>query len=253
MKEILLKKLGFNATETKIYLLLLELGKSTANILSKRLGIPRTTVYSALGNLVTKGIVSEEKESSVTFFIIQSVNSLERMIENEKRELKSKEDSMKALLPQLQSLFQSTQYHVPRIQYFEGNKNVENMLYDFSKTWQEEVMKTDKVWWGYQDHTFVESYMKWLQYYWEMKQPDEVVQLLSNASEVEKKLKGKIQNRDIRPVPSGYNFNSTIWVLGDCIVMIMTQQSPHYAFQIRDPLFAGNLRELFKMLWEKEN
>jgi hypothetical protein len=78
---------------------------------------------------------------------------------------------------------------------------------------------------------------------------DEKIQLLSNKSSTEKKLKGKISKRTIKSVPKQFEFSSTIWILGDYIISISTRQKPHYAFQVKDTVFSANLRKLFQMCW----
>jgi hypothetical protein len=79
---------------------------------------------------------------------------------------------------------------------------------------------------------------------------NEKICLLSNKSPTEKKLKNKIAKREIRHVPKNFEFSSTIWVLGDYVITIMTRQKPHYAFVLKDSVFAANQRLIFQLLWE---
>jgi len=99
---------------------------------------------------------------------------------------------------------------------------------------------------------FVETYRDWLDYYWGSMHADEKIRLLSNRSVTERKLKNRVQRREIRVLPKQYHFSSTIWVLGDYIVSIMTRQKPHYAFLLQDAVFAANQRLLFQLMWRLE-
>ncbi|MCB0334541.1 MAG: hypothetical protein KDD55_13640, partial [Bdellovibrionales bacterium] len=218
--------------------------------LGKKANIPRTTAYSVLDGLVERGIVSEEQEKNTTYFVINNPTSLFRIIEEERKKTDEKENSVKDLIDLISPYFQSKNFSVPKFQFFEGKKNVNNMLYTMSKDWQSAVLKSDRVWWGYQDNSFVDSYRGWLEWYWEMKQEREYIWLLSNVNKTEEELRGKVSDRIIRSVPGNITFSSTIWVLGgEYIVLIMTQQQPHYAFQIRDKVFGANLQSLFELLW----
>jgi len=47
------------------------------------------------------------------------------------------------------------------------------------------------------------------------------------------------------------NFTATVWVCGEYIVVIATQQHPFYLYEIHDQLLADNMREMFKKLWKQ--
>jgi hypothetical protein len=47
----------------------------------------------------------------------------------------------------------------------------------------------------------------------------------------------------------GVKFSSSIWIYGGYIVMGITSQKPHYALQMKEPVFASNLRTVFELLW----
>lgn len=250
MIEPLFTQLGFSANETRLYLLLAEMGKSTAQLLAKRAKVPRTTTYSVLQSLIDKGLVSEEQKQGTTFFIANQPASLLRLVQREQESLKQKERAAKELIEQVKPFFRSKFFSLPRIQFFEGSSAVENMLFDYTEEWRQGIMREDNIWWGYQDHTFVESYRPWLEHYWSLKTEREQVRLLSNQARVEDELRGKIVGREIRAVPPEFDFSSSIWVCGDYIVLLVSRHDPHYAFQLRDAVFSSNLRLIFRLLWE---
>jgi hypothetical protein len=47
-------------------------------------------------------------------------------------------------------------------------------------------------------------------------------------------------------------FTATTWVIGDYIVMLVTDQRPCYVVQIHDELLAQNMRTLFKDIWNRD-
>ena len=77
------QQLGFNDTEREIYVTLAEFGRGTANFISKQSGISRTTVYSALANLINKKVVSEDSESGTTIYIANPPSSLRSIVESQ--------------------------------------------------------------------------------------------------------------------------------------------------------------------------
>lgn len=64
----LLAECGLNGTEQKVLLDLLQRAGSSAGMLARRVGIKRTTVYSALQSLEALGLVLRRKEGSATVY-----------------------------------------------------------------------------------------------------------------------------------------------------------------------------------------
>ena len=238
--------LGFSHSEINAYLALAQVGKASATSLAKRCNLPRSTAYSLLGSLVARGVVSIEYDQKLAYYVPNPPTALSRMVNAERQELLQKLErkttaarELEALAPQF---FRQENYSIPRIQMFEGRNNIETMLYNHEKEWKTQISLLDYTWWGYQDVHFVQNYRKWLDQYWSAMGPSEKIWLFSNQSETEKKLQGKISRRHIKELPEGTEFSSTIWVLGEYVVMIMTRQQPHYAFQMKDAVFAANQR-----------
>jgi len=248
-----LSQFGFTSTEAELYLKLAEVGRSSAHALAKRCGLPRTTAYSVLDSLVRKGFAAVDKGKAVSAYIANDPSILLRQVEREKQELTRKELEATALVDLVRPSFRSQFYHVPKTKFFEGKSGVEQMLYENTKTWQDSMAQYDSTWWGYQDHTFVEQFMPYLRHTWEHRSEDERIFLLSNQAAVEDQLRGQVVRREIRSVAAALEFSSTIWVLGDYIILIMTRNEPFYSFQIHDPVFGANLRSVFQLLWETQS
>jgi DNA-binding MarR family transcriptional regulator len=248
--------LGISQTGGQVFLALAELGKSTPAVLAKRCKLPRSTVYTALASLESRGLVTQEQTSHGALYLANQPEAFLRAVNRERAELESKlsekESSAQELINLVQPYFQSKNYSVPKLQFFEGRANVEAMLYDNCFEWQKSIAQADYTWWGYQDHGFVEQYRGWLDYYWAKLHENERILLFSNRSDTERKLKGKVQRREIKLVPQNFNISSTIWILGEYVISIVTQQEPHYAFQMRDHVFAANQRQIFQLLWQSQ-
>lgn len=243
--------LGFTQNEINVYLRLAEMGKATASAVARRAEVPRTTTYSVLDSLIARGVVSIEQDRGASYYVPNQPSALIRAIESERLELDEREQAAKDLVELVQPFFRSEHFSVTAIKFFEGKENVEQMLYEFTPLWQQSIYAVDSTWWGYQDHTFVEQYLAYLHWTWLRMKKDEKINLFSNEADIEHALKGTVENREIRPVPAKFPFSSSIWVLGEYIVLIMTKQQPHYAFQLKDAVFAANLRLIFQLLWSK--
>lgn len=253
MIEEHLRLLGLNANERKALISLAEIGKASATSIAKRVKLPRSTAYFALENLARRGLVKVQRAGKASWYIAEEAAALSGMVDAEARAWEEEFETRKtaALEAQklLEPLLRRENFSVPHLQFFEGREGVEKMLRENCEEWQKSICFFDKTWWGYQDHQFVEGYRKWLNHYWSRMVPGERILLLSNESATEKNLEGRIARRQIKMLPRESQFSSTVWVLGDYIVSIMTRQKPHYAFQLKDAVFASNQRKTFQLIW----
>lgn len=248
--DTLFSQLGFQPKEQQVFLSLVEHGKQSATELSRRVKIPRATLYSLLDSLLQRGVISREQKRGSRLFLASNLESLKRLVETEREQLKLKEQAASELFSLLAPVMKVAGYAPPKIQVYEGKKSIENMLYDNLPLWRESYFKFgDNTLWGYQDPTFVESYLKWHHFMWQSMSGREKIRLFSNRANIEGELKHRIPNREVRALPASAHFSSSIWIYGEYIVMGMTRQEPHYAVQLKDPIFASNLRTFFELLW----
>ena len=91
--------IGLTSSEVKIYLALLELGRSSVTSISAKSKLHRTNVYDALKKLEGKGLASCVSEDNVNYYSASSPNFLLRLV-------REKEAAICKILPRLQ-LFKS--------------------------------------------------------------------------------------------------------------------------------------------------
>lgn len=244
------RRLGFTEKEQKVYTALISTGKSSATNLSKICKIPRASLYATLETLLQKGVISRQPIRGSKLFTANGLASIDRMVQIAKEEITEKEKSAKVLIEELSKNISLTSHVLPRLQIFEGKNNVENMLYEYLPLWRRSYAKLgNNTLWGYQDPTFVENYQKWHSFLWETMDENEKIKLFSNVTHVDEERSRNIKNRDVKPLPKGTNFSSSIWIYGEYIVLGKTNIEPHYAVQIKDPMLAENLRTIFELLW----
>ena len=249
-----LSQLGFSDRETSVFLSLVETGKANASKLSRRTGIRRTTVYSVLSTLIQKGVVSQQQEKEGSIYLVNKPAALMRVIQRERDELEQREVLTKELIENLSGLFQQSEQAIPKIHFFEGKKNVENMLYDSYEARQQSAAKQDAVIWGYQDSSYFEEYKKYSEHNFSSRKKDgniSAVRLFADQAHLETEITElyKLTDREIRQFPKGIELTSTLWIHGDFITMIQSRHAPHYAIQIKDSWIASNLKKMFQFVW----
>src|SRR3989338_5688972 len=248
----LLDQLGFSKKEADVYVCILQHGKIAAVDIAKLTGINSTTVYSVAKELLNKKVIREDLASSKGYFLARPPEDLHGIIEKEKLQLNKREHAINKAIGELSTIAKSASYAVPKIVFVDEDE-LDKFCYDQSKKWSDSVGQFDGVWWGFQDHTFVEHYEKWIQWFW--RQPftaNDSLRMYSNESQIEEKMKSsKITRRQIRFWKGETPISSTLWILGDYIVMIVTRTRPFYAVEIKDAMLAANLRSVFGELWGK--
>ncbi len=102
--EALLEEIGLTRGEITVYLTLLKLGETTTGKIIEAAGISSGKIYEILEKLAKKGLVSYIiREKTKHFAAADPSRILDYMAEREKA-LKTQEDELKKILPQLKGL-----------------------------------------------------------------------------------------------------------------------------------------------------
>ncbi len=250
MIEQLLAKLDFNKNEIAVYLEVIRHGKVSPTRIAALTGVNRTTVYGIAKKLAKIGMIVEDLGGRSHYLTALPPENLKSVLKKDEDELECKRRMIGEAVAELAPLVSKVSYSVPKIHFVE-EESLQDYLIKRTPEWLESAGTIDNTAWGYRDHTLLESYPKWLEFYWEVAPKAHVVKLLSNRADVEKRLLGKYPRRHNKYWDKVQNFSVTMWVLGEFVIMVMTRQRPHYLIEIHDVVFAQNQRELFKGIWEE--
>lgn len=250
MDENLLVSLGLSHKEIGVYRTVLQLGSVTPVALAKAVGVKRTSCYSLARGLVEKGLLVEDAAKRPRTFSPASPADVLALLEEEKKHVAQKEITLQAIAEQLVELTAKSQYPVPTLRFIEESK-ISSFLRQQTPVWDKNVLESkETTWWGFQDHTFVEHYDDWINWYWKQSPEPVDLKLLSNFATTEVTFGQKLAPRRlIKYWGEATLFRSTLWVLGDYVVLINTRNHPFYLVEIHDKLMANDQREVFKNLW----
>jgi sugar-specific transcriptional regulator TrmB len=87
-EALILTKLGFTQTQTKLYLTLLRMGSANGRTLAEQAKVPRSIVYRALDELQKKGLVEKEISQPYTFSATPIQSGLQMLIDQRFEECK---------------------------------------------------------------------------------------------------------------------------------------------------------------------
>ncbi|MEI7741397.1 MAG: helix-turn-helix domain-containing protein [bacterium] len=253
MIENNLKDLGFSEKEISIYLALLKRGKALPSEIAKLTGLNRSTVYSVAGELIKRGVITEDLGGPVRYFAALPPEELMGLADRESQALSKKKKLIEEAIGSLKVFSEKATYSPPKI-VFKTQEEISSYLHKRTDEWNRSILKSDKTWWGFQDHTFVETHQDWINWYWAHVPDDLHLSLLSNKSETETQMKQKkYDHREIRFWKEADEFTSTVWVCGDYLIMIITRSEPYSLVEIHDAVLAKNMREVFKGIWRGTN
>ena len=247
-----LTKLDLNDKERAVYSAIVQAGKASTARISRMTGINRTTVHGVCGELAKKCLVRESVGEKVAYWMPREGNDLDRIVAREREALAQTEDTVSALKEALKAMPGSKTFSIPKLRHID-EEELGSYLHEASPRWNESILAAGggTTWWGFQDHTFVEHYEKWIVWYWKHAPQDIDLKLFTNDSTIEKHMvRQNIARRQIRFWEGDSAFTGTLWVTGDYITMIQTAEHPFYLVEIRDAVLAHNMREIFRKLWK---
>jgi HTH-type transcriptional regulator, sugar sensing transcriptional regulator len=114
-----LTRLGLTSYEAKAYLALTRRGSSTAAQVSRLAGVPRQRIYDVLATLVEKGLASSKPGRVVKYAATAPELALERLLSDHRQQLAELEQSVSAMVEELQSAFQEGQEQTDPLEYIE--------------------------------------------------------------------------------------------------------------------------------------
>ena len=150
----LLQKLDISPTAAKVYIALLELGKSSADKVAKRAGTYKANVYDALEKLAQLGLATHISEENKKLFIATNPEKLPQIIDDIQEKQNQKIEELKSeldkLLPQLKAKYQSIKER-ELFEIYRGRKAYKAVI-------NEIVKEKPKYWKGFGNRIFIFLY-----------------------------------------------------------------------------------------------
>ncbi|MBI2410922.1 MAG: hypothetical protein HYV32_03485 [Candidatus Kerfeldbacteria bacterium] len=249
MEKELFSTLGFNEQEQAVFLAVQQTGKISPARVAKLTGINRTTVYSIGKKLIQLGLITEDIGNKVRYLVAGNPKALLDLVTKEEQQIKKKKEAAQILSRNITTIMSAVEYSVPKIKVIEES-DLTTYLHKQYEHWKESGEAIDNTWWGFHDSSFTEHYGRWIDWTWQQGPKDLKVRFLTNDKNIERAMREKYVQRLVKPTRKG-EFDASLWVIGDYIIMVKTRDRPHYMVEIHDAVLARNLRELFKNMWEK--
>jgi len=136
----ILKKLGFDEKDIRVYLILLSLGPSPVRKIADSCGINRGTTYDIVKHLMKSGLVAYYHKEKKQYFVAEDPAKLERHLEGRLEEISQLKEKIQLIIPELQSMY-NRGGGKPVARYYEGLPGVKRILQDVLTTMSAEKQK----------------------------------------------------------------------------------------------------------------
>jgi hypothetical protein len=252
MVENVLAELGLGAKETQVYLTVLRNGKITPAQIARLTKINRTTVYSLAKELIDKGIITEDLASPTRHLVALPPDDLMNLAKQEEDRLEQKRKVIEGAIGELKEVTKGVKYSIPKITFI-GEEEISRYLHKRTPTWNASAKASGQASWGFQDSTLVQHYGDWIEWYWKQPSSKNIAgYFLAEDSKHSKEFtetRAKHARRHIKYWQPGVDFTSTMWAIGESVILLSTANEPHYLVEIVDNALAENMRIMFKGLW----
>ncbi|MBU0625074.1 hypothetical protein KKF05_01895 [Patescibacteria group bacterium] len=132
----ILRQLGFNDKEIRVYLTLISGGVCSARQLAKDTGLAKNAVNDALKSLQSSHLIGVFLKHKKQFFVAENPEKLAELVEQREQGMVELKRRVNELLPELKSIY-AYGGDKPSVKYYEGMKGVEIILKDVLTTMSE--------------------------------------------------------------------------------------------------------------------
>ncbi len=252
MIEEKLKDIGLSEKEIEVYLCVFQYQKISPARVSLLTRIHRPTVYSVAKELIKKGLIAEDEAGTNKYLVSIGEDALNNLVKSQEYKIADIKKKLPDIVESLKQLPKQGTYSIPKIRFIEESR-LREFLISESAVWEKSGATIDNTWWGFQDHTLIENYEDWSDYFFTHFPKETKLNLLTNKKSVETNKmskKGYASQRNIKYWKDTSEFTATHVVVGDYVLMIMTREHPNYLIEIYDKTMAQNVRNLFKSMWK---
>ena len=129
MTESILLKAGLTPNESKIYIMLLEIGEALASEIAGKTEISRPHVYDSIKKLIEKGLVSYVIKDNKRYFKAANPKELINFLEDEKDKINNKQKEIKKALPDLLKIHKEKKAKAS-VEVYESKEGLKTVLMD---------------------------------------------------------------------------------------------------------------------------
>lgn len=236
----ILRDLGLSEHEAGVYLAALSLGPSTIARIAKAAEIKRTTVYSVVDALQTRGLMNVEVRGLKKFFAASNPEKLDSILDLRKEKLKT-------VLPDFAALYnlKGGESFIKYYQGIEAIKNVYEGLIKDVRPHEDYLIISDQKRWYEIDEKFFEDFSRR-----RAKLPINIRMLLVDSDVARLwKEREKMLNIKVKFLPQGTALSTNLVIIPERVV-VQQLTPPIFAMVIENQSTIQMFQQMFEILWK---
>lgn len=227
MKEEILKSLGLSDKEIKIYLASLQLGSSLVQDIANFAKLNRTSAYDLLKSLEQKGFVSYTIQSGKRFYQATQPNKIIGM-------LKEREELVKKILPELNSLSESTTKR-PNVEVYMGKEGLKTIFENILSEAKSFSVIASK-------NQLANLFEYYFPHFVERRKKNKIkVRIISEVQPLDKEAPYKLIKKNIK---------TATWLYNGKIAMVSLEEKEPIGILINEKNFYETHQTMFDLLWD---
>lgn len=252
----LLKKIGMSDHEASVFSAILGSSPASAAFIAKKCGMSRSSVYTVLSSLISKGLVGTTYKNDIKQFVAQDQSMFEQMLQKEKRELDEKFKTLELLRDSFQK-FGKADLNIPQVIFFEGQEGLKKIYLSMMRQAKPNetlyLLRDEFVWQPEWNFIFEQDWRGRIK---RLKTEKNIkTKLLINNSKIEKSEKKSYDSRkglEYRFLSKDYAIRQfAAYVLGDTVSILSMEKNNLTGIKITNQHFSDNFKNIFEMLWRQ--
>ena len=236
MDTTVLEKIGLTRTQSVVYISLLNLGSVSAQTIIRESGLHRSRVYDSLEKLQEMGLVSYVVKDFKKYFQSVKPEKLLDFVDEQK-------EAIRQILPQLKHLEGMKKEEISASIY-KGKEGVKSIL--------SMILKEKQDWYALSAKGLLYSELLYYMPNFErerIKRKIKYIRLFDSKEIQEKYVKQPFVEGKI--LPQGFSGETTLWIFGDKVTIVLWKQKYPTAFLIEQKEVADSFRKWFKLIYGK--
>lgn len=128
--EDLFETIGLSLRHASVYLSLLKNGKVSVSKISLETGIPRSTIYELLSDLISKGAVMYLTGQAKAIYVAEAPEKLASLVEKRINKSESVKRDLEKYVPLMQSQYSQSSDILPKVKFYQGDEGLATVLFD---------------------------------------------------------------------------------------------------------------------------
>jgi sugar-specific transcriptional regulator TrmB len=237
----MLKNLGLNNNEVKIYLTCLSLGRTLASTIAKKCNINRSSVYTIAEKMINKGFITAYDRNNTRYYEAINTDQLLTKFQIRAREANSDLVFMENAISALKNIERGEKNF--KVTFYEG----EELL----KTYEREILELKETVYSIENsRNIYEFFPDILNEFRSKRIKNGVLNKVICPRSNEYNFNSKKEIREVRYIKDKYHFDGIVLICKDIIgIYYITKDEPK-VISIKSSQIANYFKVLFQILWD---